>query len=79
MDIIITGKRGSGKSAFAQEFLSETHVIYEEKSVEDIKRICSSRSERAAYEKNVCFITQDVVDTSLGNRRFVIINMPDNG
>jgi len=71
MDIIITGKQGSGKSDFAHENFSANYDIKDEMPLEDIFKDAT----RLPYQNNRVYITQDPVDTSLGNRRFIVIKM----
>lgn len=73
MDIIITGKQGSGRHDFAHENFGENYYIKDEMSLEDIFKDAS----RLPYQNNRVYITQDPVDTSLGNRRFIVIKMLD--
>ncbi len=76
-DIIISGKAGSGKTGFAHEnFGAGTYDIHDDMSIEEIKEYAASHP-RAPYRNNRIFITQDEVDTSAGQRRFIIILMPD--
>lgn len=73
-DIIITGKQGSGKSQFAEQYFGHTHTIVDGLTLPELKQQALS-TDRPGIP--YVFITQDSEGIDFPSRRFITIQMPE--